>query len=664
MVTLLLNAGADANSSLPEGETALMTASRTGNVDVVNTLIGHGADVNAKENWRDQTALMWAAAEGHTTVVKALIAHGAELNARSNGKSAVSTSGYRYGEGAFTALLFASRQGQLDVVRALIESGANVNDRVRLNTVEQPADGDHRPDGPYGSSALVLAIGSGHFDVAAFLLDKGADPNADAQGWTALHEITWIRKAGIGDNLPAPAAVSNLSSLDMVRILVKHGANVNARTKPSGEDYLRRVVKTDLVSSGSTPFLLAARTADVELMRLLVELGADPRRANDDGTTPLLAAAGVGTQAPGEDPGTDSEALQAVQFALQLGGDVNAIDKNGESALHGAAYKQLPLVVRFLAGKGAKPEVWNRKDRYGWTPLMIAEGVQRVNNIRSSPATAEAIRAALAAATPTTTSRSNPNQREPGHFTMEFVKIAPGEFTMGCSTGDADCLGDEQPPHAVRITKPFEIGKYEVTQEQWQDVMGNNPSHFKGADRPVESISWNEVQQFMQKLNARNDGYRYRLPSEAEWEYAARAGTTGKYYAASLDDIAWYGNNSGDRPIDAKKIWDTDRTNYVRRIGNNRDQTHSVGQKKPNPWGIYDIEGNVLEWVQDYYDDQYYRSSPAADPPGPASGQFRVVRGGSWSYNAVFARVSHRALVEPDSSNLLIGFRCVREPMQ
>ena len=125
---------------------------------------------------------------------------------------------------------------------------------------------------------------------------------------------------------------------------------------------------------------------------------------------------------------------------------------------------------------------------------------------------------------------------------------------MGCSDGDADCLGDEKPAHRVQITKGFEIGTYEVTQAQWESVMGSNPSRFKGADRPVESVSWNNVQEFLQKLNARHDGYRYRLPTEAEWEYTARAGTVGKYSGSSLDDIAWYGNYSGRSMLDAKAI--------------------------------------------------------------------------------------------------------------
>jgi ankyrin repeat protein/formylglycine-generating enzyme required for sulfatase activity len=661
MIEMLLKAGADPNTALPEGETVLMTASRTGKVEAVKALLAHGADVNAKESWRGQTALMWAAAEGHADVVRALAEHGAEIEARSNGTSADNLSGYRFGEGGLTALLFAARQGKIDSARALLEAGANVNDKVRVKTSEDHG-GDH-PAGPVdGSSALALAVGSAHYELAAFLLEKGADPNAATHGWTALHEITRTRRPGVGDNLPAPEGSGNIDSLEMVRRLVAHGANVNAPTKPEAEDYIRRVVKTDLVASGATPFLMAARAADVELMRLLVELGADPLRANDDNTTPLLAAAGVGTQSPGEDPGTESEALEAVKLAWQLGGDVNAIDKNGETAMHGAAYKHMTSVVPFLIDKGARIEVWNQKDRYGWTPLMIAEGVQRVNNIRPSPPTANAIREAMASAkTSNADQRTAQAPQELVTLKFEFVRIEPGTFMMGCSETDTECLGDEKPAHHVRITKGFEMGTYEVTQAQWKSLMASNPSRFKGEDRPVESVSGSEVQDFLQKLNARHDGYRYRLPTEAEWEYAARAGTAGKYSGSSLDDIAWYGNNSGRSVLDTKTLWETDRANYVKRLLDNDNQTHAVGQKQANPWGLYDMEGNVMEWVQDWYDDRYYPSSALADPQGPANGQFRVARGGSWSYDSVFARVSQRFLAEPSSFNVLIGFRCVRE---
>jgi formylglycine-generating enzyme required for sulfatase activity len=218
---------------------------------------------------------------------------------------------------------------------------------------------------------------------------------------------------------------------------------------------------------------------------------------------------------------------------------------------------------------------------------------------------------------------------------MEFVRIVPGEFMMGCSPGDNDCFDDEKPAHRVRITKPFDLGKYEVTQQQWEAVMGANPSPFKGEQLPVEQVSWNDVQEFLRKLNARGDGNRYRLPTEAEWEYAARAGTAGSY-AGNLDQMGWYDRNSGS-------------------------QTHIVGQKQPNAWGLYDMHGNVWELVQDWYDDRYYGGSRTEDPQGPASGQFRVLRGGSWNIGARNARVSGRYGLEPDYWSDYIGFRCVRE---
>jgi ankyrin repeat protein len=173
-----------------------------------------------------------------------------------------------------------------------------------------------------------------------------------------------------------------MSSLEFVRALAKHGANLNARVtkKPS-------MGTTNLNSIGATPFLLAARTADPDLMRLLGELGADPLLPNDDGTTPLMAAAGVGTASPGEDAGLEPEVLEAVKVALELGGDVNAVDKNGETAMHGAAYKHVPSVARLFAAHGAKVQVWNRPNKKGWTPLRITEGIPVGMNIAGDAAT-------------------------------------------------------------------------------------------------------------------------------------------------------------------------------------------------------------------------------------------------------------------------------------
>lgn len=172
-----------------------------------------------------------------------------------------------------------------------------------------------------------------------------------------------------------------------------HGADLNVRVTRRTNAGLH-----SLNTIGATPFLLAARTGDAELMRLLARLGADPLLPNEDNTTPLMVAAGVGTRSPGEDAGTESEALEAVKVALELGGDVNAVDKNGETAIHGAAYKHLPSVAQFLLDKGAKVEIWNHKNQKGWTPLRIAVGIHRGMNFRSSPATADVLRKVMIAA--------------------------------------------------------------------------------------------------------------------------------------------------------------------------------------------------------------------------------------------------------------------------
>jgi len=190
-----------------------------------------------------------------------------------------------------------------------------------------------------------------------------------------------------------------------------------------------------------------------------------------------------------------------------------------------------------------------------------------------------------------------PNASKPAP--IEFVKIAPGEFMMGCVAGDKDCLEDEVPTHKVRLTKGFELGKYEVTQAQWDAVMGpaSNPSDVKGPKNPVDSVNKAEIHAFLDKLNAQNDGYKYRLPTEAEWEYAARAGAPDPP-RASLGDYAWFADNSKDQP-------------------------HPVGLKKPNAWGLYDMLGNVREWVDDRA--AYYDYAPldevSVDPKGPQPGR-------------------------------------------
>jgi ankyrin repeat protein len=376
MIEMLLKAGADPNAAVAQGETALMTAARSGNTDAVNVLLGRGADINRKETWRGQNALMWAAAEGHADVIRALLAHGADMRARSNG--------------GFTPLLFAVREGRIGAVKALLEGGADLNEplpRRRGGTAGNAAEAEP------GINAFMLAVGNVHYELAAFLLDKGADPNSAPQGFTALHQISWLRRPGTGDNNPAPQGSGNMDSLEFVRTLVAHGANVNARaTKQANMG-----VTVRFHSIGATPFLLAARTADLPLMRLLLELGADPLLPNEDGTTPLMAAAGVGTNSPIEEPGTEAEIMEAVKLVLGRGGNINTVDKNGDTAMHGAAHKHAPSVLRFLAEKGANIQIWNRPNNAKQTPLQIAEAVLVGMNVVSHAPTAEAIREIISA---------------------------------------------------------------------------------------------------------------------------------------------------------------------------------------------------------------------------------------------------------------------------
>jgi len=383
LVELLLSAGADPNTTLRGRETVLMTAARTGRTGPVKALLVRGAKVDLKEQ-HGQTALMWAAAEGHAGVVELLIEAGADF------RTPLADSG-------FTPMFFAVRDGHLNVVSALLKAGIDVNEAM------QPRKSSGK--GPRkGMSPLILAVENGHFELAEALLEAGADPNDQRSGFTALHTLTWVRKPNRGDGDdgdPPPIGSGNLSSLQLVRKLVQHGADVNARLKSgkSGRGLLSRV--------GATPFLLAAVTDDAALMRLLVELGADPLLSNEHHCTPLMAAAGVGTIAPLEEAGTEPEALEAVQLALDLGADINAVDDNGETAMHGAAYKSLPKVVQLLADKGAKIEVWNRKNKYGWTPLEIAEGY-RVGNFKPSAETIAAIHRVMRAAGVTPPVKSSP----------------------------------------------------------------------------------------------------------------------------------------------------------------------------------------------------------------------------------------------------------------
>ena len=216
---------------------------------------------------------------------------------------------------------------------------------------------------------------------------------------------------------------------------------------------------------------------------------------------------------------------------------------------------------------------------------------------------------------------------------MEFVLIPAGTFTMGSDTGETD----ERPAHQVKISRPFYLGKYEVTQEQWQAVMGTNPSLFQGdPKRPVEQVAWQDAQEFIRRLNAKENVKIYRLPTEAEWEYAARAGTTTTYSfgndVSQLRQYGWYADNAAK-------------------------QTHPVGQLQPNPWGLYDMHGNVWEWVLDW--SGRYPAGAVTDPQGPDSGSQHMRRGGGWNNGASYCRSSNRYSVVGFRDDFL-GLRVVR----
>ena len=374
IVELLLESGANPNTTLRGGESVLMTAARTGKPGPVAALLRRGADMNAKER-RGQTALMWAAADGHTEAVEVLINAGADIHAK-------------LPDSGFTPFFFAARNGRIDVVRALLKAGIDVNEGM-----EPRKPGGKLPS--QGTSALILAIENGYYELALTLLDAGANPSDQRSGFTPLHVMTWVRKPPRGEDrgMPPPPELGKVSSLQFIRELVKRGADVNLRLAKGSGGFGK------FSTQGATPFLMASATSDIAYMKVLLELGADPSIPNVENCTPLIVACGIhvgsdqATEAAGEEP----EVLEAAKMLLRLGADVNAMDANGETAMHGAALKNLPKVVQFLADNGAKVELWNKENRFGSTPLMIAQGY-RPGNFKPSFETMDAIQRVMRAA--------------------------------------------------------------------------------------------------------------------------------------------------------------------------------------------------------------------------------------------------------------------------
>ena len=360
IVGRLLSANANPNAALLSGETVLMTCARAGNATAVRALLSRGASLNAKETAHNQTALMWAAAQSHPQVVQALLERGSDVRARSREfaqtvssevtqRAGRETLNYTVTRGGMTALLFAARSGDAESARLLVAAGADVNDAL-----------------PDGTSALIVAAHSGHRLVAMALLEKGANPNAGRIGYTALHAAV-LRSDG-----------------DLVKALLARGADPNAPIT-NGTPVRRNSQDFELPKTliGATPYALAAKFLEPEIMQVLAAAGADTRGPLKDGATPLMAAAGMGIAAPAQDEkrGTDrrglaildggivepeSRVLETVTTALSLGSDLEAVNPSGETALHIASAQGYESVVRALAEHGAN---LNARNTRGQTPL-------------------------------------------------------------------------------------------------------------------------------------------------------------------------------------------------------------------------------------------------------------------------------------------------------
>jgi formylglycine-generating enzyme required for sulfatase activity len=334
-------------------------------------------------------------------------------------------------------------------------------------------------------------------------------------------------------------------------------------------------------------------------------------------------AATASSAANNQPSGMTSTAANAAAFELEYW---NAIKDSNDPEEYNGYLKRYP--------NGQFAEIARRR----------AAGVRGGNNTGAQP-----IKPPTNTATNTTNtvaSRPKPGAIVRNQMGMELVYVPAGSFMMGSDKNDF-----EKPIHQVTISNGFYMGRYEVTQAQWQEVMGNNPSNFKGDNLPVETVSWNDAQEFIRRLNARGDGYTYRLPSEAEWEYACRAGTTGDY-AGNLDSMGWYWENSGDARLSGE--WNYDR------LKANNDRTHPVGQKQPNAWGLYDMHGNVWEWCEDIGHENY-NGAPSDGSTWMSGGDSnrRVLRGGSWDNVAVLLRSANRLRLSPVNRNYNHGLRLV-----
>jgi len=532
-----------------------------------------------------------AASNGNLEKVQQLVDKGADINAVGNGLMA-----------GYTALTIAAINGHLEIVKFLVDKGVDVN-----------AFGE---DGaPRGHTALTLAAEEGHLEIVEFLVEKGADVNATprdvALGHTALH---WASKR---------------QHWDIVRFLVENGADVNASA--TGE-----------YGSGITALLYASCGGNLDIVKFLVEKGADVNAVTNNsiskGEAALMEAAGSGH-------------LEIVKFLVENGADINAIatiNSKVYTALTIASERAHSDVVQFLVENGADIDAVSREEK-----TSQGSDVERTNTEVSNELEPDKVKSNVEVSIGLKKKTINLG----ADITMELVYIPAGEFMMGShSDANMGSIGyNERPQHQVKISKGFWMGIYEVTNGQYQQFLKDsnydgereaNANYLRhilltpdyntpeeGSDYPVVWVSWNNARAFCEWLSVK-ESKTYRLPTEAQWEYACRAGRPKEL---DIKDDGLFLKSSGGRASSMRG-------------------THSVGQNKPNSFGLYDMYDNVREWCLDWYGS--YSNTTEVDPKGPSSGDKRVVRG-DYSGNIISYRCAKRFCYPPDKPDNKIGFRIV-----
>ena len=634
VVELLLERGAEVNAEDAHGRRALHEAVLNPNPAVAAVLLDRGAEVDAADSGGRQ-ALHWAALNPNPAVARLLLERGAGIAAQDDaGRTALHEAALN--PNPAVAELLLDRGANVDAEdsngrRALHVAALNPNPAVAGLLLEQGAEADAEDGGQ--ATPLMLAWLNSRSAVAARLLQGGATQSVLND---RLLDVEWMANATSAQLLAqvANALPSGLLTQDNCgRSPIHLVAHFAARN-----DIDPRIAELDPLVSHADIQRFDHFTAG---FRALLERGASVHAVDGTGNSVLhYAVSGAAKVASASDgQAFPSAGIGLLQELRRLGADFRARGSAGLWPVHYAqpgrafesgANSRLASAISELFGISGNVDPATGSASGSFEPSLDSCVLIGASADRTAPAE-------LLAGNGATPAGFQPNAAESwtNSLGMEFVKVSAGSFVMG-SPQDEEGHGSDERQHEVRISQGFWIGKYEVTQGEWEAVMGTNPSQFTecGPQCPVEEVAWYDVQEFIGRLNERESGsgYVYRLPTEAEWEYAARAGTTGVRYG-ELDEVAWYSGNS-DR------------------------KTHPVGEKRANAWGLHDMLGNVYEWTADWYGE--YPSGAVTDPQGPDAGSYRVLRGGGWFSFARSVRSANRFHYSPGSRSNRVGFRLVR----